>query len=82
MRAAAGRAIRMENDPGGGPCRGPRRASGPRAPPRSAGGGGSGKEENDIIIPSIIKSKNQNNVLAFGTYPADSFFTSSNLILQ
>jgi 4-hydroxythreonine-4-phosphate dehydrogenase len=38
-----------------------------------------GKEENEIIIPSIVKSKNQNNVLAFGPYPADSFFTSSNL---
>lgn len=38
-----------------------------------------GKEEKDIIIPAIVKSKNQNNVLAFGPYPADSFFTSSNL---
>ena len=38
-----------------------------------------GKEENKIIIPAIVKSKNQNNVLAFGPYPADSFFTSSNL---
>jgi 4-hydroxythreonine-4-phosphate dehydrogenase len=37
-----------------------------------------GKEENDIIIPAIEKLRKK-VVLAFGPYPADSFFTSKNL---
>tara|TARA_B100000700_G_scaffold327624_1_gene442736 strand:- start:1252 stop:2304 length:1053 start_codon:yes stop_codon:yes gene_type:complete len=46
--------------------------------PHAGESGTLGDEENKIIIPAINKSKN-NNVLAFGPYPADSFFTSSNL---
>lgn len=38
-----------------------------------------GKEEEEIIIPAIQKSKEENNILAFGPYPADSFFIPSNL---
>ena len=37
-----------------------------------------GKEENDIITPSIKKLKEE-GVMAFGPYPADSFFTPKNL---
>tara|TARA_B100000683_G_scaffold92729_2_gene91668 strand:+ start:6905 stop:7960 length:1056 start_codon:yes stop_codon:yes gene_type:complete len=38
-----------------------------------------GNEEEEIIIPAIQKSKEVNNILAFGPYPADSFFIPSNL---
>jgi 4-hydroxythreonine-4-phosphate dehydrogenase len=38
-----------------------------------------GEEENEIIIPAIQQSKEKENILAFGPYPADSFFTGSNL---
>ena len=37
-----------------------------------------GKEENEIISPAIKKAYNQ-NILAFGPYSADSFFTKENL---
>ena len=37
-----------------------------------------GAEENDIISPAIDKLK-ENNILAFGPYPTDSFFSSNNL---
>ena len=37
-----------------------------------------GSEENEIIIPAIEQLK-QDNILAFGPYPADSFFTHKNL---
>lgn len=37
-----------------------------------------GKEEKTIISPAIKKAK-QNNILAFGPYSADSFFTKENL---
>ena len=37
-----------------------------------------GIEENEQITPAIKKLKEQ-NILAFGPYPADSFFTSKNL---
>ena len=37
-----------------------------------------GKEEKEIIFPAIKKAK-QKNILAFGPYPADSFFTKENL---
>ena len=37
-----------------------------------------GAEENDIISPAIDKLK-ENNILAFGPYPSDSFFSSNNL---
>jgi len=37
-----------------------------------------GKEENDIITPTIKKLKEE-GVMAFGPYPADSFFTPKNL---
>jgi len=37
-----------------------------------------GKEEKEIIIPSI-KDAQEGNILAFGPYPADSFFTKENL---
>jgi 4-hydroxythreonine-4-phosphate dehydrogenase len=37
-----------------------------------------GDEENKYIIPSLKKLK-EKGVMAFGPYPADSFFTSKNL---
>tara|TARA_B100001758_G_scaffold247960_1_gene269239 strand:+ start:25189 stop:26214 length:1026 start_codon:yes stop_codon:yes gene_type:complete len=37
-----------------------------------------GNEENESIIPAIKKLK-ESGVLAFGPYPADSFFTNKNL---
>ena len=37
-----------------------------------------GSEENEIIIPAIKKLK-ETDVMAFGPYPADSFFTPKNL---
>ena len=37
-----------------------------------------GSEENEIIIPAIKKLK-ENGIMAFGPYPADSFFTPKNL---
>ena len=43
--------------------------------PHAGDDGVLGKEENNIIEPTIEKAK-QNNILAFGPYPADSFFGS------
>ena len=37
-----------------------------------------GSEENKIIIPAI-KKLNEDSIMAFGPYPADSFFTTKNL---
>jgi len=37
-----------------------------------------GSEENEIIIPAIKQLK-ENDIMAFGPYPADSFFTPKNL---
>ena len=37
-----------------------------------------GEEENEYIIPAIKKLKEE-DIMAFGPYPADSFFTSKNL---
>jgi len=37
-----------------------------------------GTEENEIIIPAIKQLK-ENGIMAFGPYPADSFFTPKNL---
>ena len=37
-----------------------------------------GKEENDIITPTIKKLKGE-GIMAFGPYPADSFFINKNL---
>ena len=47
--------------------------------PHAGEGGMLGKEEEEIIIPAIQKSKEKDNVLSFGPYPADSFFTPANL---
>lgn len=41
--------------------------------PHAGDNGTLGKEENEIIIPAINKLKEE-NVLAFGPYPADGFF--------
>lgn len=38
-----------------------------------------GKEEEEIIIPAIQETKEKENILSFGPFPADSFFTPSNL---
>ena len=38
-----------------------------------------GKEEENIIIPAIQMSNDKDNILAFGPFAADSFFTSKNL---
>lgn len=45
--------------------------------PHAGENGKMGDEENAIIAPSISKAKNE-GILAFGPYPADSFFGSSN----
>ena len=37
-----------------------------------------GREENEYIIPAVKKLKEE-GIMAFGPYPADSFFTSKNL---
>ena len=37
-----------------------------------------GNEENESIIPAIKQLK-EDGILAFGPYPADSFFTNKNL---
>ena len=36
-------------------------------------------EENEIIIPAIQDAKSNDNILVFGPYSADSFFTFQNL---
>ncbi|MFP4619888.1 MAG: 4-hydroxythreonine-4-phosphate dehydrogenase PdxA [Bacteroidales bacterium] len=46
--------------------------------PHASDGGVLGKEENDIIIPAIRRAK-EDNIMAFGPYPADGFFGSRNL---
>ena len=46
--------------------------------PHAGENGMLGKEENDIIIPAIDKLRKE-EVLVFGPYPADSFFTPKNL---
>jgi len=45
--------------------------------PHSGDNGVIGSEEKEIIIPAINKAK-ENNILAFGPYPADGFFGSGN----
>ena len=47
--------------------------------PHAGENGVLGDEEEKIIIPAIQKSKEFDNILAFGPYPADSFFTPNNL---
>jgi 4-hydroxythreonine-4-phosphate dehydrogenase len=47
--------------------------------PHAGDNGLLGKEEQEIIIPSIIKI-NQEKILAFGPFSADSFFTNENLL--
>lgn len=45
--------------------------------PHAGENGKMGDEEHEVISPSISKAKNE-GILAFGPYPADSFFGSSN----
>lgn len=45
--------------------------------PHASDNGVIGDEEEKVIIPAIEKAK-QNKILAFGPYPADGFFASSN----
>ncbi len=45
--------------------------------PHAGENGKMGDEENEVIAPSISKAKND-GIMAFGPYPADSFFGSSN----
>lgn len=45
--------------------------------PHASDGGVIGLEEEKVIIPAIEKAK-RNKILAFGPYPADGFFASSN----
>ena len=47
--------------------------------PHAGENGMLGNEEEEIIIPAIRKSKEVNSILAFGPYPADSFFIPNNL---
>src|SRR6056297_992563 len=46
--------------------------------PHASDGGVIGDEENSIIIPAIDRAKEE-NIMAFGPYPADGFFGSNNL---
>lgn len=46
--------------------------------PHAGDNGLLGNEEIDIIAPAIEKVKVENNILAFGPYPADGFFSSNN----
>jgi 4-hydroxythreonine-4-phosphate dehydrogenase len=46
--------------------------------PHAGESGKMGDEEQKIIIPAIQQAK-ENNILAFGPFPADSFFGSTNL---
>ena len=46
--------------------------------PHAGENGMLGKEENDIIIPAI-KKLNEKGIMAFGPYPADSFFNLDKL---
>ena len=46
--------------------------------PHAGENGMLGKEENDIIIPAI-KKLNEKDIMAFGPYPADSFFNLDKL---
>mgnify|MGYP006282164221 CR=1 FL=1 len=46
--------------------------------PHASDGGLMGDEENDMIIPAIQRAKEE-NIMAFGPYPADGFFGSSNI---
>jgi 4-hydroxythreonine-4-phosphate dehydrogenase len=45
--------------------------------PHAGENGKMGNEENEVIKPSISKATNE-GIMAFGPYPADSFFGSSN----
>ena len=38
-----------------------------------------GSEEKEIIIPAIQRLKEEENILSFGPYPADSFFSSKKI---
>ncbi len=44
--------------------------------PHAGDGGVIGKEEQTIILPAVQEAKN-NGIMAFGPYPADGFFASS-----
>jgi 4-hydroxythreonine-4-phosphate dehydrogenase len=46
--------------------------------PHASDGGVLGKEENEVIIPAIQRAKDD-DIMAFGPYPADGFFGSRNL---
>jgi len=46
--------------------------------PHASDGGVLGKEENEVIIPAIQRAK-EDDIMAFGPYPADGFFGSRNL---
>ena len=46
--------------------------------PHAGENGKLGSEENEIIIPAIEKSR-EDNILVFGPYPADAFFGSGHL---
>ncbi len=46
--------------------------------PHASDGGVIGEEENSIISPAIDRAKEE-NIMAFGPYPADGFFGSNNL---
>ena len=46
--------------------------------PHSGDGGVIGDEENNIIIPAIQRAK-EDNIMAFGPYPADGFLGSDNI---
>ena len=48
--------------------------------PHAGENGLMGEEELDVIIPAIKQLKSDHNILSFGPYSADSFFTRKNLI--
>ena len=46
--------------------------------PHASDSGLMGEEENDVVIPAIKRAKEE-DIMAFGPYPADGFFGSSNI---
>jgi 4-hydroxythreonine-4-phosphate dehydrogenase len=46
--------------------------------PHASDSGLMGDEENDVVIPAIKRAKEE-DIMAFGPYPADGFFGSSNI---
>jgi 4-hydroxythreonine-4-phosphate dehydrogenase len=46
--------------------------------PHAGDNGTIGNEDNEIVLPAIEKAKSENNIMAYGPFPADGFFGSGN----